>query len=474
MSKKKKDNVKVSFIGQNSHEVTGSCTLIEYGNKKILLECGLFQSNNLKKDYSINNRAFKFKPKEIDYVFVNHAHIDHTGLIPKLYEEGCEAQIICTHNTLLFMEPLLIDSANIHKRDAETLTRTLKKEVLPIYLEDDAKKALSYARGYDFETEYKLDKNVSFKFIPAGHILGSAQLILYVTKDSGQTKKILYTSDLGNIKLSKPYVEKFKPENKAHIVIGECTYNDPLRSVTKKDRDKDLEKIKAVVDQTCLESKGRVLIPCFALDRTQYMLTMLYDVFGEDESFNIPVMIDSPLAVKMSRLYTQAMSEEDKAKYKAIMSWKNLTLITDPKESKANVSDKNPKIVISSSGMLTAGRSIHYVKEYLPDERSTILFCGFAAINSLANIIKVGERQIKIDGKKYPNKAKMVDLKSFSSHMQHDDLIAYYKSINCESIYLVHGNMDGKLKFAKKLQDEISKFKSTKVVCTNKGTSVSL
>lgn len=477
MGKSKKDKVKVAFVGENSSSVTGSCTLIEYKDRKVLLECGLYQSNSLKTDYEINTRKFKFKPRDIDYVFVGHTHIDHIGLIPRLYKEGCKAEIVTTHKTVEFMQPLLEDSSFIMERDVQTLSRKKEKSLEPIYDKIDVDNAVKHIRGYDFNKLYKLDETFSFMFIPAGHIVGSAQLILYVREDNGHINKILYTSDLGNVQLDKPFVEPFQKETKANIVIAETTYGANDRTVGKKDRQKDIEKIESVVLATCYDRKGRVLIPCFSLDRTQFILKILYDLFGEDEDFDIPIIVDSPLACKITDIYKYVLEDEDKETIKKIMNWKNVKFISDPSESKLCVANESPKVIISSSGMMTAGRVVHYTKSIIQDSRSTILFCGFSSQNSLAYKIKNGKIQktINIDGKPYRNRCGIVDLRSFSSHMQREDLLNYYKQINTNCIYLVHGEMQGKLQFAKDLKDILSKEnKSTNVCVVNRGTSVNL
>jgi metallo-beta-lactamase family protein len=476
MSSKNK-KVRITFVGENSSSVTGSCTLIEYKDKKILLECGLFQSNNQKTDYQVNTKKFKFKPKDIDYIFVGHTHIDHIGLIPRLYKEGCHAEIICTHKTVEFMPTLLKDSAYIMERDSMILSKGKNIEIEPIYDDENVNKSMHFVRGHDFDKLYELDENISFKFIPAGHIVGSAQLVLYIKEDNGRIHKILYTSDLGNIKLNKPFVEEFEKETKSNIVIGECTYGGSDRVTSKKDREKDIEKIKSVVLDTCLDKKGRVLIPSFALDRTQFMLKILYDLFGEDENFDIPIIIDSPLACKMTDIYKYVLDGENKELIKKITSWENVKFVSDADASKLSVADETPKIIISSSGMMTAGRVIHYTKSILEDGKSTILFCGFSAENSLAYKIKNNKlkKPISIDGKKYKNKCSIVDLKSFSSHMQREDLLNYYKQINCQAIYLVHGEMNGKIEFANQLKQELSdENKSTHVCVVNKSTSILL
>lgn len=474
MSKKKQNQIRVSFCGMNSEEVTGSMILIEMDDKKILLECGLFQSNNMKKDFQTNSRKLPFKPRDIDYVFINHSHIDHTGLLPRLYAEGGKAKIIAVKDTSSILSILLNDSAFIMERDTVKLSRNSDVIFKPIYSPENVEQCLNRIQEYDYNTLYELDDEISFEFVHAGHIIRSAQLILHL-KQGNCTRKILYTSDLGNIKVDKFYTEPFEKVEHANLVIGECTYSNNKRTVKLKDRQKDMDKIKTVIEDTCIGRKGKVLIPSFALDRCQNIVTHLYNLFGEDENFTIPVIIDSPMAVAITKTYGEILTGEDKELFDRVMNWKNLKLVSESCDSKASVLSKDPCIIVSSSGMLTAGRSIHYSKAIIPDSKSTILFIGFASENSLANRIKEGykNKTITIDGKAYSNRCQIVDLKSFTSHMQHDDLLDYYSSINCEKIALVHSNFNDKVLFCKELQDEIeAKNRSGKVTCVNKSTSI--
>lgn len=474
---KKKDGIRVEFVGENSMGVTGSCIYIETPTKKMLLECGLYQSNNVKRDYEINSRKFKFKVKELDYIFVNHIHQDHLGLIGKLYKEGCKAQIIVTDKSVPFIEVMAKDSAYIMGKDAATLSKTTGRDIQPLYTEEDVNIMLDYIVGYEMNRLYMLDEDISFKFISAGHIIGSAQLILYIKDKKGHIQKILYTSDIGGSKLNKPFVEPFEKETKTGILIGECTYgSSDKREVKKKDIDKDIEKIRTVVLET-IDRGGSVLIPCFSLDRTQYMLSILYKMFANDKSFDIPIVVDSPLSCKITKIYQEILEGEDKELIDNICNWENVRFISDRDESMASVADKRSRILISSSGMLHAGRVLNYVKNILPDSKSTILFVGYSAQNTLATKIKNGSSQksITIDGKPYKNRCSIIDLRSFSGHRQRNELLSYYKEVQCNNIYLIHGDTQGRIEFKKDLEALLSKEnKTTKVIVPTKNSVIHL
>jgi metallo-beta-lactamase family protein len=475
MSKKKKTNVKISFIGQNANEVTGSMTLIEFRDKKILLECGLYQDGSIFDTYKVNSRRFPFKAKEIDYVFLNHAHIDHTGLLGKLVKEGFRGRVISSKITKKFCDPLLGDSAFIVSRDAEFLSKRKGKVIPPLYEESDAKTALELIEDHKYKEIIELDDTVSFKFLHNSHIPGAAQLELYLKDENSRVRKLLYTSDMGSMRLKKCFVSDMDYCTKANIVITESTYGQEDRLLHKKDRDKDIEKIKSIILETCLERNGRILIPCFSLDRTQYMLKILYDIFGNDPNFKIPIVIDSPLSCKITKIYQDVLEGEDKEIIDEITSWKNLRMISENCDSKANIADKSPKVVLSSSGFLTAGRSVKYLKEFLPHTNDMVLFVGYASPSSLAYKIKNGKsnKTISIEGKPYRNRCGVVCLNSFSSHIQRDEIINYMKSIACDKIVLVHGEEKSKLSLKYELEEELGKMgKTTKVVCAHKGMEV--
>lgn len=476
MSKKSKDKIRVSFVGGNAEDVTGSMTLVEFGEHKLLIECGLYQSESLMNDYKINNRKLPFKPSEIEYIFCGHNHADHMLLLPRLYAQGCKAKIIVPKNVKNLFEIMALDSAFIMQRDTETIERRYNKCVNPIYIDEDVSATLPYFQEYDYNQKIELDENISFQFIPSGHIINGAQLEIWI-KNNNHISKIGYTSDIGNIVIPKYYVTPFQPIEKCDLFIGESTYSDNSRSVTMKDREKDLEKIHSIIDTVCCDNGHKVLIPVFALDRVQNILTILYKMFGEDKSFDIPIIVDSPLACKITKLYEQLLTGEDLELYHQVMNWKNLKFVEEYEDSKFYQQSKEPMIICACSGWMSAGRSRTWAKRLLPDALSHIIFVGYSSEGSLSYKIKKGKvtKTISIDGKAYANKCNVTSLLSFSSHMQHNELLDYYSNVQCEKVCLVHGNFKDKCNFGKELQDEISKKnKTSKAVIVNKSTSILL
>lgn len=473
---KSKSKIHINFVGESSNDVTGSCVHIQTPNRQILLECGSFQScGSTLENYKVNNKHFDFKPKEIDYVFLMHNHIDHIGLTPKMYKHGSIAQIIAPCGTKSIAEILLRDSAHIMDTDALELTDKFKRDYYPIYTDKDVDKCLSHYTEYPIGEIIQLDEYIKFRFIPSGHILNSAQLEIWIT-EGNVTKKIGYTSDLGNVHIKKYYTNKFEPIKKCDVLIGETTYAREERIANQKMRNKDLEKLESIIRQTCIDEKSRVLIPVFANDRCQNMLTYIYDIFGADENFDIPILIDSPMATRVCRVYEELLDDVDAKKWKQVLAWKNVHFVEDAMESREWRDSNLPVVVLASSGMMVRGRSTGWAHHMLPKTNDRIIFCGFAADNSLASIIKEGKQKtITISGHRVKNKCQVTDLHSFSSHMQRDSLLKIYGATECEKIVLVHGEMNGKIEFAKELQEEISKNDNTgKVIIANKGYKLSL
>ena len=480
ISKKKKE-VTLEVVGGNANGVTGSCTKIDFYGRTILFELGMIQDNttilgNYKDNCAIMN---KIKPKKIEMVIIGHNHIDHIGLIPMLFARGnYDVKIIAPKDSKPILKEMWLDSSYINQRDCESLNRKNEKSYTPLYTDDEVNMALRNVVEIDIGNIVSIDENVSIRYTPSGHILRACQTELYINGGS-HTRKILFTSDLGNkmIEDRKVFVEKFQPVSSANICIGECTYGRRSGSMTKKDIELDKEKMKTVIQQYCIDSNNRVLIPTFSLDRMPFILWDLYQLYGKDENFKVPILVDSPLSNRLLDCYSSILDGEQKDKFDEMMSWKNIKRIVTPEDSKSAIAEKGAKIICASSGMLTAGRSIKWVQSILPNENDCVLFIGFAGNDTLAGRIKSGVHQktININGKAYKNRCNLVDLHSYSSHMQRNDLINYYKSMNCERVYLVHGDEKARLELKEDLEKALADCcKSTRVIVVNKGTKISL
>ena len=478
--KKKKNKVNIEIIGGNAESVTGSCTKITTEDHTYLFEVGMIQDGHTPlENYKMNVKMLQsIRPQEIDYIMIGHTHQDHVGLIPALYTRGkCNAKIIVPEKSTAILKEMWLDAAYIHGREVDLLN--LKdRNYEPFYTEDTIYQVLQYIEEVPSNEMVKLSDELSICYKNAGHILLSKQAEVYVTT-KGNTRKILFTSDLGNVATqeSRVFVEDFEPVHTASIVIGESTYCAKIRKdISAKTYEQDVNKIKTAITQYCVDHNNRVLIPTFALDRMPYVMWILYSIFGKDESFKVPILVDSPLANRLLDCYSSILEGEAKEKFDEMMAWKNIKRVISPEDSKAAISDKGAKCILSSSGMLCAGRSVHWTQSVLPRENDCILFMGYAGENTLAYKIKHAKDQktININGRPVNNKAQIIDLHSFSSHMQRNDLINYYKGINCDKILLVHGGKE-KVQLKYDLEQTITDcLKTTKVVAVNKGTKISI
>lgn len=478
ISKKSKDKITVRCVGPSATNVTGSGYLIECPTgEQILLDCGLYQSANAYESYKINKRKFKFKPKDITAVIISHINADHYCLLPKFVAEGGDCNIYISEETVAFTKPMLEDSANIMERDVKFFKKKYKGDFSPIYTPDDVERTLPHFVGVSKGATHKISDNVSFRLVSAGHIFGSCQIELFITLPSKVTKKICYSGDLGNIMFEQPFVEDYEPIEKCNMFIGECTYNDPKRSAKKRQREKDEQVLEDTIREVCLEKKGSVLVPTFALQRTETMLYELYKLFGHDKDFHVPILVDSPLAVKLFGCFDDNLPDDSEYRevFDDIRNWKNVKFVSHYEDTMAYIADPAPKIICSSSGMLNKGRSVLWLQNLLPKRNCCVITCGYMGEGTLGWKIKnVGkQKSLTVDGKVCPNRCKIKNLESFSSHMQYQQLMNTYVDLaknGCETIWLVHGD-SGKVKFKEELEKRIHKAcKTTKVVATNKDT----
>lgn len=480
MAKKKLKDNGILFAGKSADDVTGSCYYIAFGDTKILLECGLHQSssNDYLDSYKINSEKFKFKPKEIDYVFVNHTHIDHCGLIPRLVKEGFCGKIIATENTARIMKPLLLNSCAIVQDEARVLSKRYGRDYQPLYSEENVYNTFDLIHIYnDYNRIYQLNENMSFQWLKNSHCVGAAQLQL-ILKDKTSTKKVLYTSDLGALHTDNHYVDETEiPKMFNDITILESTYGEQKRS-TKKNRKFDVEHLKTAVN-TVLERKGTVVFPCFSFSRTQEILTNLYDIYGNDKNFKIPIIVDSLLSCEICKLYGEILSDDNLDYWNKVYNWENVTYVTDKDKSKGWIENNIPKIIISSSGFCTNGRIVGYLQKYIKDEKSMIIFSGYTGDNPSYLSYRIKNyrenKSIKINKELIPNRADCITLSTFSSHANFNDLVKFGSSLNTNKLILVHGSQEAKKCLIPKLTEAISNNNKTyRVIGANRGMIVRL
>lgn len=463
MSKKKNKDIHVSFTDDMaSMNVTGSCTYVETPETNLLLECGMFQGSSLKTNYKINNRRFKFKVKKLDYVICGHFHSDHFGLIPRLVKEGFNGKIIFPTGSREIVKEMWLDAAYINQKDCESLNRKFQgREFMPLYTNADVFKALDLIEECPFNQKIKIN-DFELEFLHSGHIINSASIMLYF---NGGKKKIYYTSDIGSEITTSYFTEPLEKIDNATLVISEATYSGKKRIINKGDKEKDVEKMDTIINDV-LQNKGKILIPAFSLNRTQDILMFLHENGFIDK---IDVYVDSPLSQRISKIYRKQYPFFNEVADK-------VTWIKESTDSKLLKGIKKPMIIISASGMCEAGRIISHLQNNIGKRKNYVVFCGFSANNTLASKIREKKNKtVTIFGKVYNNNAKVVEMRSFSSHIQKKELLKYLSSINCERIVLKHSEEDSKHFFANELREELeNKCSSAKVTCCNKSLKINL
>jgi len=477
MAKKKSNDIKISFVDENaSNDVTGSGVYIETPHHKILLDYGLTQSNDKYEDYLQNIiKPKEFKPKDIDLIFVSHLHGDHCLKIPMLYSNGCSAGIIMTEGSTNVFNVMALDSAYISSRDILVINAQHNKKYKPLYEEEDVKTSLKHIKEFPYNQKFEIDEEISFELIPSGHLLGSCQIMLYITIN-GLTKTICYSGDLGNKKVNNKFVGKFEPIDKCDIFIGESTYGDRNDlKVGLKQRKDDLNKLTSIIDTQVKELKGRVLIPTFAQSRSQQLALMIYDLY-KDKEWQPTVYIDSPLSIKIFEQYVDILDGEDKELFDEMLKWDKLKFVREPSDSISLIGSKEPCIILSTAGFCQVGRVRKHLKSLISNPNATILFVGYSSPNSLASIIKDPKtRTVVIDTKEYKCLCSTYSLKSMSGHMPFEQLLDYYSTINCQKIILHHGSKEAKENLSKHLKKELEdKCKTTKVICSNSSLKFNL
>ena len=431
---KKREKVKVQLVGKSADGVTGSMYYITFNDKQILLDCGLYQtsSDDILSQYKINHRNYKVPFADLDAVIIGHQHTDHFGIVPYLFKRGYSGDVY-----------IPAGSKPLAKIKAE-----------PLYEQSDIDVAYEHLIELPFGQEIVLFDDLTLHFYHAAHIVNAAQIRL-AFKIGETTKYLNYTGDIGS-DICKDYVLPYEPLPYADAVLAECTYGGSNKSHKQKDREKDIEKIKTVINQCCLENTKKVVFGSFSLQRTQEILTELYKIYGNDDTFSIPVLIDAPLAKKVSNVWDRVI-EKDDVLWKNVMAWKNIEWVDTSEDSIAWQKLKTSQIVISTSNFLKAGRILGWLKSILPDSENRLCFCGYSGDEkSVAYQIQHNKRWVEVDGIKISNKANVVCLNSFSSHACQNELLQRYTDMPYNKIYLVHGEKSGKIEFAKKLRKSLS------------------
>ena len=399
---------------------------------------------------------------------MTHNHADHCLLCPKLYKEGCKADIVISEGSSQVLKDMAEDCAEINERDVLLINNQHNKNYSPLYSIDDVHNMMNYVHEYSINKKIFVDDELSFKLIPSGHLLGSCQILLYLTVGN-ITKTILVTGDIGNKTIKNRFVGEYQQVEKCDYLIGESTYGDkPELKTGKKERKNDLEKFKSIIDTQIHDMNGRVIIPSFAQSRIQQLALMVYEMY-KDSDWKPKVYIDSPLSIKIFKDYSECLTDSDKEEFDEMLKSDMFTFVKESEDSKTLVASKEPCLILSTSGMCQVGRIRHHLKKCIVDPNATVLFVGFSTEGSLASLLKDNKkRSVTIDQKEYPCRCSSYSLKSMSGHAPFYQLVENYTDINCQKIILHHGSKKAKETLKRALEKELeNKCKSTRVVIAN-------
>lgn len=448
--------MKITFYGA-AREVTGSKVLIETEHgKKILVDCGQFQGKGLETDRM--NRSLAFSPAMIDHIILSHAHIDHSGLIPFMYRNGFDGSVVCTNATRDLCSIMLADSGKIQELDTQTFNRKRAKKGLPpvepLYTQADGIASMKLFIGVAYDRKFRIDEYTTVRFTNTGHMLGSAVVTIELKERDG-VKRLAYTGDIGrpvNRILRSP-----EPFAQADFLITESTYGDRLHSSFEESD----EELFSVVNHTCVEKKGKLIIPAFSVGRTQEIVYSLNKLYNEKRLPPVEMYVDSPLSVNATnifRLHSECFNDD-------VMK----VMLTDPdpfgfnslfyissKEDSMRLNDiKKPVIIISSSGMMEAGRVKHHLANSIANPANTVLAVGYCAPSTLGARLLRGEKEVSIHGNRYPVNAEIRKIDSYSGHGDYremGDYISCQDPAKLQKVFLVHGEYETQMKYQSYLE----------------------
>ncbi len=434
----------LQFFGA-ARQVTGSKHLLTLNNgQKILLDCGLFQGINT----DDLNQTFHFDAASVDILVLSHAHIDHTGLVPRLVRQGFRGPIYCTPATADLCRIMLMDSARIQETDLERVNRRRAKQGRPIlealYDATDVQTALGLMQTVPYNQPKTISPGVDLLYTDTAHILGSAAISLTISEEN-KTKRLFFSGDIG--RPNDHILRQYDPFPQADYIICESTYGDK-RHEPEPDMKAHLLR---VVQETCVKRQGKIIIPAFSVDRTQELIYALDQLASAGELPTLPVFVDSPMSVKATdvmRDHEEDFNPEILAYIKKdgdAFNFPNLHYVSDVEDSKAINQVVGPAVIISSSGMAEAGRIKHHIKNNVEDPRNTILLVGYAGPDTLAGALKRGDKTVNIFGEQFDVNAEVVVMDSFSAHGDWVEMLQFLRCQNpvlVKGLFLVHGDYD--------------------------------
>lgn len=446
--------MEIEFLG-GARTVTGSQHLIHINGKKILLECGLFQGR--RSETYEKNKNFKFNPAEIDILLLSHAHIDHCGNIPNLVKNGFKGNIYATSATVDLCQIMLRDSAHLQEMDIAFVNKKRKKKgeppVEPLYQIEDVENAMTHFLGVQYNRQIEILPGIKATFRDAGHILGSAGIQLDIEK-SGKNFRFGFSGDIG--RPNSPVIRTPDVLRELDVLIMESTYGNRFHS----DSEEVEEELASTITEV-VERNGKIIIPAFAVGRTQTIVYMLHKLFDQNRIPSIPIYVDSPLAFNATNVFRAHPECMDRETYRIFLQegedpfgFERLTYIKTVNESKKLNDIDRPMIIISASGMAEGGRILHHLKNNIENSKNLILFVGYAAKNTLARKIIDGEKEVNIFGETFNVLAAVKTMDYFSAHADQRELLDYLRfnpPDKLKKLFLVHGEEEQVLPFIEKL-----------------------
>ncbi len=443
--------IKLSFLGA-AQNVTGSRFLLQANDTQLLIDCGLYQERHLR---ARNWDPFPIEPRTIDAVLLTHAHLDHCGLLPKLVKEGFKGKIYCTAATSEIAQIILLDSAKLQEEDAEFKRKRHQREgrkspypEIPLYTIADTEACLPLFQPVEYKQTLKLGEGVEVTLYDAGHVLGSS-IIKVKVQQNGQQRNILFTGDMG--RPDRPIVRNPASFDQTDYLLIESTYGDRIHQGRE-----DTKKAIAEVINSTKKAGGNIIVPSFALERSQEVLYYINELLLKNAIPHITVFLDSPMASKITKVFKRHSELFDEEMTELIrrdespFDFPGLKTTETTKESKAINHIKGTVMVIAGSGMCTGGRIKHHLISNISKPQSSIMFVGYQANGTLGRQIVNGEKQVRILGQNYPVKARVVQVSGFSAHADRDELLKWLMGFKKppKRLFVVHGEPESSQHFA--------------------------
>lgn len=443
----------IQFLGA-AQTVTGSKYVLDANGSRVMIDCGLFQG--LKELRLRNWETLEVNPASIPWLLLTHGHIDHSGYLPRLVRDGFKGRIYATTATADLLKILLPDSARLQEEDAEYANRkgfSRHHPALPLYTEQDAIAALKLIQRVSYEENVSLNKFINARFIPAGHILGSSFIEVQVTEPERPSLKIVFSGDLG--RYDEPILNDPSTETDADYLLVESTYGDRIH-----DHANPKDRLAEIINATA-QRGGKIIIPAFAVGRTQLLVYYLRELEDEERIPVLPVVVDSPMGVEATRLYSRHHEDHDLDMQRVEnlrrnpLATRNFSLVQGRNGSKALNQQQGPLIIISASGMATGGRVLHHLAHWLPDPASSVILAGYQAAGTRGRRLQDGEKQVKIHGEMVPVRAHVESLSSLSAHADAGEIMRWLQGFKRppRKTFVVHGEIGS----ATILRDRIAK-----------------